>query len=716
MTRLPTRAWLLSSTRGEVRDLISQFCGLSPPPPINYSDHAYASLFQACARHGCLHEGRNLHRHLLSTNHRPDLFLSNHIVNMYAKCGDLDHARNLFDEMPQRNIVTWTALISGYAQYGEGRDCFSMFCEMLAAEEDCRPNEFAFTSLLACCEDLVCGKQVHGLGLKMGLGSSIYVGNAMITMYGKIGDCGCGDAWKVFDEMRFRNRVSWNSMISVFQIRRLFGKAVDLFGEMVAKGVGIDRATLLSVIASLIGGENSVSHCNQMHCVCIKTGFASEIQVATSLLKAYSVAGSDPDECLKLFMEMGGNRDTVSWTTIITAFAEHKPEESFFLFRELRREDGLSPDWFTFSSVLKACAGLVTEKYGLAVHSQVIKSGFETDTVLANSLIHAYARCGVIALSKRVFDEMKYRDVVSWNSMLKAYALHGRGEEALELFSAMDVRPDSATIVALLSVCSHVGLVQKGIEIFDLMYTNHGISPQLDHYACMIDILGRAGRVSEAKELISRMPMEPDSVIWSSLLGSCRKHGNTELARFAADRLTELDPENSLGYVQMSNMYFVGGSYTEAGLIRKEMKSSKVVKEPGLSWIEIGNQVHEFASGGRRHPDREAIYTKLDSLVSALRSKGYLPDTSLSYHDIDEEHKEQQLYHHSEKLALAFALIRGENCSSGVIRIMKNIRICVDCHNFMKLASGLLEKEIVVRDSNRFHHFKNEKCSCSDYW
>ncbi|CAN0928235.1 Pentatricopeptide repeat-containing protein At1g71420 [Linum grandiflorum] len=384
-------------------------------------------------------------------------------------------------------------------------------------------------------------------------------------------------------------------------------------------------------------------------------------------------------------------------------------------FRELRREGRLSPDWFTFSSVLKACAGLVTEKYSLSVHSQVIKSGFETDTVLANSLIHAYARCGVISFSKRVFDEMKYRDVVSWNSMLKAYALHGKADEAFELFSTMNVRADSATMVALLSVCSHVGLVTKGFEIFNSMYTNHGISPELDHYACMIDVLGRAGRLSEARELISRMPMEPDSVIWSSILSSCRKHGGqTELAKFAADRLTELDPDNSLGYVQMSNMCFVTGSYNEAGLIRKEMKSSKVVKQPGLSWIEIGNELHEFASGGRRHPDREAIYTKLDGLVADLRAKkGYVPDTSLSFHDIDVEHKEQELCRHSEKLALAFALIKG---SSGVIRIVKNIRICVDCHEFMKLASGFLEKEIVVRDSNRFHHFENDKCSCSDFW
>uniref|UniRef100_A0A6M2FBH8 DYW domain-containing protein n=1 Tax=Populus davidiana TaxID=266767 RepID=A0A6M2FBH8_9ROSI len=247
---------------------------------------------------------------------------------------------------------------------------------------------------------------------------------------------------------------------------------------------------------------------------------------------------------------------------------------------------------------------------------------------------------------------------------------------------------------------------------------NHGVSLQLDHYACMVDILGRAGLLLEAGELISRMPMKPDSVVWSVLLSSCRKYGESQLAKLAADKLKELEPGNSLGYVQISNIYCSGGSYNEAGLIRDEMNGSRVRKEPGLSWIEIENRVHEFASGGRRHPQREAIYAKLYSLIGKLKGVGYVPETSLALQDIEEEHKQEQLYLHSEKLALVFALMSEGSlrCGGGVIRIVKNIRICVDCHNFMKLASDLLQKEIVVRDSNRFHHFKNRACSCNDYW
>jgi pentatricopeptide repeat protein len=709
------------STRGNIKEALSFFYST---PQLNQSQQTYATLFHACARHGNLKQGQYLHQHMISENHKnpQDLFVTNHLINMYAKCGDLDRARQVFDEMGRRNVVSWTALISGYAQHGRSYECFSLFSDMLV---DCYPNEFAFASVITSC-DYVCGKQVHALALKMGLIASVYVGNALITRYSKscednfVGDG--SEACRVFESMEFRNLVSWNSMIAAFQHWKLGGLAIGIFCQMHSGGVEFDGATLVSVLSSMSESYDGdiadvgLKGCFQLHCVSIKRGFMLKIELATALVKAYSDLGGKVSDCYRLFMETS-SRDLFLWTGIITAFADREPEEALLLFRQLYRE-GLAPDWCTFSIVLKACAGFVTERHALAVYSQVVKAGFEDDRVLANTLIHAYARCGSISFSKQVFDKMRSRDVVSWNSMIKAYALHGQAKEALHLFSEMNVRPDSATMVALLSACSHAGLVEEGINIFDSMSMNHGVSPQLDHYACMVDILGRAGLLLEAGELISTMPMKPDSVVWSALLSSCRKYGETQLAKLAADKLKELEPGNSLGYVQISNIYCSGGSYNEAGLIRDEMNGSRVRKEPGLSWIEIENRVHEFASGGRRHPQREAIYAKLYSLIGQLKGVGYVPETSLALQDIEEEHKQEQLYHHSEKLALVFALMSEGSlrCGGGVIRIVKNIRICVDCHNFMKLASDLLQKEIVVRDSNRFHHFKNRMCSCNDYW
>ncbi|XP_034676275.1 pentatricopeptide repeat-containing protein At1g71420-like [Vitis riparia] len=706
----------LLCSRGHLQEALKLFYSITPPPPLVHSHHTYAALFQACARRSSLSLGQALHCHMLLHNPNSDfnLFLTNHVVNMYAKCGSLDYAHQMFDEMPETNIVSWTALVSGYAQHGRSDECFRVFRGMLIWH---RPTEFAFASVISACGgDDNFGRQVHALALKTSFDSCVYVGNALIMMYCK--SCGGADeAWNVYEAMGFRNLVSWNSMIAGFQVCGCGNRALELFSQMHIGGIRFDRATLVSIFPCLCGMGDGLECCFQLQCLTIKTGFISKIEVATALVKAYSSLGGEVSDCYRIFLELDGRQDVVSWTGIIAAFAERDPKEALLLFRQFLREC-LAPDRHMFSIVLKACAGLATERHALTVQSHVLKVGFEGDTVLANALIHACARCGSVALSKQAFDKMGSRDIVSWNSMLKAYAMHGQGKEALQLFSQMDAQPDGATFVALLSACSHAGMVEDGAKIFETMSNNHGIVPQLDHYACMVDILGRAGQISEAKELIDKMPMEPDSVVWSALLGSCRKHGETKLAKLAAVKIKELDPNNSLGYILMSNIFCTDGRFNEARLIRREMEGKTVRKEPGLSWIEVGNQVHEFASGGQQHPEKEAICARLEELVRRLKDLGYMPQISLALHDIEDEHKEEQLYYHSEKLALVFALMNvGSMCCNGnTIKIMKNIRICVDCHNFMKLASELVDMEIVVRDSNRFHHFKAKLCSCNDYW
>ncbi|KAI8002524.1 Pentatricopeptide repeat-containing protein [Camellia lanceoleosa] len=357
-------------------------------------------------------------------------------------------------------------------------------------------------------------RQVHALALKTSFDRYIYVANALIKMYSNGCDYGVYDddykdeAWMVFRDMKFRNLVTWNSMIAGFSIRGLEDRAMGFFSLMHCEDVGFDRATLLSVLSSLCRNRNSSSSssdaalglkcCFQLHCLVIKTGFLMEIGVATAIVKAYSDLGGAVDDCYNIFLETSGSRDIVSWTGIIATFAERDPEKGFFLFCQLLQE-GLAADSYAFSAVLKACAGLVTQRSALAVHSQVIKAGFEDYVVVA--------------------------------------------KEAIKLFGEMNVHPDATTFVALLSACRHAGMVEEGSRIFDTMSEKYGIVPQLDHFACMVDILGRAGRVLEAKKIISEMPMEPDSVVWSAFLGACRKHGETNLANLAATKLKELDPK-----------------------------------------------------------------------------------------------------------------------------------------------------------------------------
>nr|GMC60859.1 pentatricopeptide repeat-containing protein At1g71420 [Ipomoea batatas] len=707
-------------TRSHLNEALSIF--YSPNSSPSHSPKSYAILFHACARLGCVDVGQALHQHMLT--HNPiaiqDLYTANHLLNLYSKSGQLDCAHQLFDEMCRRNIVSWTSLISGYAQSGKADACFSLFSNMLAHY---KPTDFAYASVLSVCDGLR-GKQVHALALKTGYNVFVYVGNALIGMYTKNSEISVysdeNEAWRVFNDMEFRNIVSWNAMIAGFQMSGQGDKAMKFFTMMHSDGLGFDRATLVTVL-SLLSSQCDLSwslkFCSQLHCVTLKTGFVLDVEVVTALIKAYSFLEGNIGDCYNLFLEVRGHEDIVLWTEIMATFSETEPEQALFLFSQLHTE-GLIPDSYAFSVALKACAGFVTERHASVVHCQVIKAGFVDTLVLENALIHAYGRCGSIAQARQVFGEMRLKDVVSWNSMLKAYAFHGEPDEALKLFESIDVEPDATTFVALLSACSHAGMVEEGTRIFNSICGKHRIAPQLDHYACMVDLLGRAGQIFRAEEIIRQMPMKPDSVVWSALLAACRKHGEYQLATIAASKLNELDSGNSLGYVVMSNAYFSLNNFDEAHLTRKQMKWLGVRKEPGLSWTEIGGRVHEFASGGQQHDLGEAIRTNLLDLVKQLKKLGYTPLTSLVLHDIEEEHKEEQLYFHSEKLALMFILMNAKDphCKSGVVRIMKNIRICLDCHNFMKLASQLVQKQIIVRDSNRFHHFLGGICSCNDYW
>ncbi|KAE8648639.1 hypothetical protein Csa_007883 [Cucumis sativus] len=547
------------SSRGHLRRALSLFYSSKQP----HSHQTYAYLFHVCARLRCLQEGVGLHRYMLSQNPMVsfDLFVTNHLINMYCKCGHLDYANQLFNEMPRRNYVSWTVLITGFSQYGHVDECFLIFSRMLV---DHRPNEFTVSSLLTSFgeHDGERGRQIHGFALKISLDAFVYVANALITMYSKIcsedgafKDSKDDDAWTMFKSMENPSLITWNSMIAGFCFRKLGHQAIYLFMQMNRHGIGFDRATLVSTLSSTSFCNRDefgrrLSFCHQIHCQALKTAFISEVEIITALVKTYAELGGDIADSYRLFVEAGYNRDIVLWTSIMAAFIDHDPGKTLSLFCQFRQE-GLTPDGHTFSIVLKACAGFLTEKHASTYHSLLIKSMSEDHTVLNNALIHAYGRCGSISSSKKVFNQMKHHDLVSWNTMMKAYALHGQAEIALQLFTKMNVPPDATTFVSLLSACSHAGLVEEGTSLFNSI-TNYGIVCRLDHYACMVDILGRSGQVQEAHDFISNMPIEPDFVVWSSFLGSCRKYGATGLAKLASYKLKELDPSNSLAYVQMS--------------------------------------------------------------------------------------------------------------------------------------------------------------------
>jgi pentatricopeptide repeat protein len=353
-------------------------------------------------------------------------------------------------------------------------------------------------------------------------------------------------------------------------------------------------------------------------------------------------------------------RDVISWTAVTAGHAHNGDGKGALkLFREMQ-QTGLKPNQFTFTSVLSAISHLTTLDQGKELHAHITKTGFELDVSIGNALITMYAKCGNINYACQVFCRMPQYDTVSWNAMIGGYAQHGCGKEALQLFEQMQLastKPNHITFVGVLSACSHVGLVNEGYFYFDSIKRDHSILPIMEHYACMVDLLGLAGCLDEAQRFINTMPCEPNACMWRSLLAACRIHGNEKLGIHAAERLLQLEPQDDAAYVLLSNIYAAAGRWDDVASVRNLMKELRVEKEPGFSWITVRNKVHAFFSQDRLHPQMEKIYAKLDELSEQMKDAGYVPDTSYVLHDVDEEQKEYFLRYHSERLAIAFGLI-----------------------------------------------------------
>ncbi|KAM1099081.1 hypothetical protein TB2_005606 [Malus domestica] len=406
-----------------------------------------------------------------------------------------------------------------------------------------------------------------------------------------------------------------------------------------------------------------------------------------------------------------------SWTLMISGFVQcGKPKEAIGLFLEME-EAGVRPNEVTVVAVLAACADLGDLDLGRRIHEYSNQSGFSRNVRVSNTLIEMYVKCGCLEDACKVFDGMKERTVVSWSAMIAGLAMHGQAEEALRLFSEMieeGMDPNDVTFVGLLHACSHIGFVDQGREFFTSMTNDYGIVPKIEHYGCMVDLLSRAGLLQEAHEFIINMPIKPNSVVWGALLGGCKVHKNIELAEEATKHLSELDPLNDGYYVVLSNIYAEAQRWEDTARVRKLMRDRGVKKTPGWSSITLDGVVYEFVAGDETHPQAQEIVQMWEKLVEKMKLKGYVPNTSVVLLDIEEDQKEKFLYRHSEKLALIFGLINTEPGTP--IRIMKNLRVCEDCHAAFKLISAIVDREIVVRDRNRFHCFKDGSCSCKDYW
>ncbi|XP_068657334.1 pentatricopeptide repeat-containing protein ELI1, chloroplastic [Aristolochia californica] len=538
------------------------------------------------------------------------------------------------------------------------------------------------------------------------------------------------------------NVFAFSSLIDSYALSPQPHQSLLLFLQMLSLQVSPNAFTFSSLLKS-----TSIPHSIALHSHVLKLGLVSDLYVSTSLLDAYTRAGDvvsarkvfdmmpvknlvsltamitcytklgDINEARMLFDE-SHEKDVVIWNVMIDGYAQHgQPEQSLALFREMLLRKKVRPNGVTLLGVLSACAQMGDLELGKWVHSYIKNNEIKLNLQLETALIDMYCKCGNLEDACSVFDRITIKDVVAWNSMIIGYAMHGRSQEALQLFSQMcelQLQPTDITFIGILSACSHAGMVSEGRRFFKLMKKEYAIQPKIEHYGCMVDLLGRAGYIEEAYELVNSMQMESDPVIWGSLLGSCTLHRKLDLGEKIADFLVKNDLANSGTYILLSNLYAAAGKWEEVARVRTLMKDKGIQKEPGCSLIQVDNKTHEFVAGDTKHQKIKGIYNMLEELGVLLKREGYVPETETVLHDIDESEKERVLQVHSEKLAIAYGLISTKPGTT--IRIVKNLRVCLDCHTVTKLISKITGRRIVVRDRNRFHHFENGSCSCGDYW
>ncbi|EOA22575.1 hypothetical protein CARUB_v10003235mg, partial [Capsella rubella] len=555
-------------------------------------------------------------------------------------------------------------------------------------------------------------KACHGRIIRIDLQGDVTLLNILINAYSKCGFVAL--ARQVFDGMLERSLVSWNTMIGLYTRNRMESEALDIFLEMRDEGFKFSEFTISSVL-SACGASCDALECKKLHCLSVKTSLELNLYVGTALVDLYAKCGLIKD-AVQVFESMQ-DKSSVTWSSMVAGYVQNKNyEEALLLYRRVLRMS-LEQNQFTLSSVICACSNLAALIEGKQMHAVIHKSGFGFNIFVASAAVDMYAKCGSLKEAYIIFSDVKEKNIELWNTIISGFAKHARPKEVMILFGKMQqdgMHPNEVTFSSLLSVCGHTGLVEQGRRVFKLMRTTYSLSPNVVHYSCMVDILGRAGLLSEAYELIKSISLDPTPSIWGSLLASCRVYKNLELAEVAAKKLFELEPENAGNHVLLSNIYAANKQWEEIAKSRKLLRDCNVKKVRGKSWIEIKDMVHTFSVAESGHPRTREISSTLENLVIELRKFGYKPIIEHELHDVEIGKKEELLMQHSEKLALVFGLMCLPEGST--VRIMKNLRICVDCHEFMKASSMATGRFIIVRDVNRFHHFSDGHCSCRGFW
>ncbi|MCD7448527.1 hypothetical protein HAX54_043457 [Datura stramonium] len=583
------------------------------------------SLLHHCSKIKAFHYGLSLHAAAIKSGLQGDVFISNHILNMYAKCGNIKFAGQIFNEMSKRNLVTWSAMISGYDQDGKHLMAINLYSQM-----PLEPNEFVLASALSSCANLLAlklGRQIHAQSIKLGCSSISFVSNSLISMYMKNGQC--SDALAVFALTPSLTDVSYNTIIMGLVESNQREKAFEVYKSMCLQGLVPDRFTFVGLLGTC-NTAHDLGKGMQLHSQTIKLKLDGTAFIGNIIMTMYSNLNL-LDEADKVFRSIK-EKDDITWNTLIAACSRcDDHSKALVVFKEMAEYFDGRPDEFTYASLLSACAGMGSMQFGQQIHAHLVRTSSSVDIGVGNALVNMYAKCGCIQYAYTAFRLMICRNLVSWNSVIAGFANHGHGKKVIKLFEEMrsvGLKPDSVTFLGLLIACNHAGLVDEGLYYFNTMNEIYGVTPDIEHFSCLIDLLGRAGRLKDAEEYMQRYPFGHDSVVLGCLLSACRLHGDVVIGERMAKKLLQLQPVSTSPYVLLSNLYASDEKWDSVAEARKMLKSCGLKKEAGHSLIEVKGSVEKFTIGNFSNSRIEEIVNVLGTLGCGLDEEIILLDSA----------------------------------------------------------------------------------------
>ncbi|GAB2300636.1 hypothetical protein Dimus_034671 [Dionaea muscipula] len=708
----------------------------------------FVALLTACNRLMELELGFVVHSLIIRLGLLCNVYIANALMGLYYKCGYLGSALQLFDKMSERDVASWNTIIVAMVNELKYENAFGLFRKMQKVEL-CRADHVTLCSVMSACAGCCAykaGREVHAHALKIGYEGDLIVNNALIAFYTRCGrfedvealfrripikdvftwtsmitacmEFGRVDlAMHIFDTMPERNSVSYTAVLAGLSRNNYGAKALGFFRRMVMEGVEItDQALTSAIAAASLVMEKNLSE--EIHGFAVKFGCGSNSLIEAALFDMFTRCGRMPD-AQKMFFRLDRIR-TVDWTSMIGGYARNgQPEEALTLFHKGVVEGTMDVDEVASAVVLGLCGILGHEGMGKQIHCHALKSGYLYNLEVVSGIISMYSKCCNMEDAIKIFNAMSARDTVSWNSLISGHLLHRNGDEALALWSRMElewVKPDPLTFLLVVSSYLHTrsNLVKDCRRLFHSMKAVYNIEPTSDHYAAFVSVLSRWASLEEAEDTIVNMPFEPEPNVWRALLKGCRVHSDFEIGKRTIKRILQMDPQDPSTYILVANLYSASARWHCSEMIRAEMRRKGFSKHPSRSWIVHQSRIHSFYARDRSHVQTKDIYSGLQILVVECMKAGYVPDTSFVLHEVEEYQKYNFLCYHSAKLAFTYGLLMTR--AGRPIRVLKNILLCGDCHNFLKYASVVTKRDICLRDTSGFHFFSDGKCSCKDHW